>query len=425
MPPSVGSSGGWNPICSSLTRETRSARRPTSPCFRSGSGHPWPAPRARWPWCSAPIGLYAVIAYLVEKRDARARDPSGAERPLRDSTPARAGNGGVGHRGTTSVPAPKPGPPGCKRVVAQVGQRNCTGGSGRVPKRSSCSSSRSARRPSRGLPGAWSRLDVPLDAASRLTRILTPGANRVTRWRPSKETVDAKPVSQTRAPERSTGVSTSGEAGRSDLPIRRAGRRALRFRRPVSQEAVRPRHQRRFEGGATDSGTRRGTGTVEAFLILWRTSGAHGPGATVSVLCTALRLGIDEHAPGDPEGPSCATAETRRGHADPGRTAPRLGDERWTSVLRVIAAIRREHAAMLLLRSQGFSYDEMATTLDLRSASVGTLLRRARQVLCKEYVRSTWPDMTIPTSTAGWTTGWQPWVRPRRARRRPSGHWRN
>ena len=124
---------------------------------------------------------------------------------------------------------------------------------------------------------------------------------------------------------------------------------------------------------------------VDAFLKLWRTPGAHGPGASAWVLRTALRLGIDElrratlrarYAPllrliGDtptPEDRAAAGEERRR-------------------VLRVLAVIRREYAALLLLRNQGFSYDELAATLDLRSTSVGTLLRRSRQAFRKEYVR--------------------------------------
>ena len=120
---------------------------------------------------------------------------------------------------------------------------------------------------------------------------------------------------------------------------------------------------------------------VDAFLKLWRTPGAHGPGASAWVLRTALRLGIDE-----------LRRATRRariapllrlvGDAPTPEDSAAAGEER-RRVLRVLAAIRREHAALLLLRS----YDELATTLDLRSTSVGTLLRRARQAFCKEYVR--------------------------------------
>ena len=196
-----------------------------------------------------------------------------------------------------------------------------------------------------------------------------------------KETVDAKPVSQTRAPERSTGVSTSGEAvgairdtGLADAPFDFDGLFRAQYGRVISVVSRVVRNPGRAEELA-----------VDAFLKLWRTPGAHGPGASAWVLRTALRLGIDE-----------LRRATRRARVAPllrlvGDTptpedSAAAGEER-RRVLRVLAAIRREHAALLLLRSQGFSYDEMATTLDLRSTSVGTLLRRARQAFCKEYVR--------------------------------------
>jgi RNA polymerase sigma-70 factor (ECF subfamily) len=41
---------------------------------------------------------------------------------------------------------------------------------------------------------------------------------------------------------------------------------------------------------------------------------------------------------------------------------------------------------MLLLRSEGLSYAELAAALDLNPASVGTLLTRAGQAFKKEYV---------------------------------------
>jgi RNA polymerase sigma-70 factor (ECF subfamily) len=42
---------------------------------------------------------------------------------------------------------------------------------------------------------------------------------------------------------------------------------------------------------------------------------------------------------------------------------------------------------MLILRSQVFSYEELAATLNLNPASVGTLLSRAQQAFRKEYTR--------------------------------------
>jgi RNA polymerase sigma-70 factor, ECF subfamily len=51
-----------------------------------------------------------------------------------------------------------------------------------------------------------------------------------------------------------------------------------------------------------------------------------------------------------------------------------------------LGAITPRQAELLLLRSQGLNYDELASTLDLNPASVGTLLSRAQQAFRKEYV---------------------------------------
>jgi RNA polymerase sigma-70 factor (ECF subfamily) len=53
----------------------------------------------------------------------------------------------------------------------------------------------------------------------------------------------------------------------------------------------------------------------------------------------------------------------------------------------VLSAIERRHAELLLLRSHGFTYDELASALELNPVSVGTLLSRAQQAFRKEYVR--------------------------------------
>jgi RNA polymerase sigma-70 factor, ECF subfamily len=52
----------------------------------------------------------------------------------------------------------------------------------------------------------------------------------------------------------------------------------------------------------------------------------------------------------------------------------------------VLSVIERRHAELLLLRSHGFTYDELASMLKLNPASVGTLLSRAQQAFRKEYI---------------------------------------
>jgi RNA polymerase sigma-70 factor (ECF subfamily) len=62
----------------------------------------------------------------------------------------------------------------------------------------------------------------------------------------------------------------------------------------------------------------------------------------------------------------------------------REGQQRVDVVLSVIAP---RHAELLLLRSNGLSYDELASALELNPGSVGTFLSRAQQAFRKEYIK--------------------------------------
>jgi RNA polymerase sigma-70 factor (ECF subfamily) len=61
-------------------------------------------------------------------------------------------------------------------------------------------------------------------------------------------------------------------------------------------------------------------------------------------------------------------------------------EQQWR-VRAVLAAIDRRQAEMLLLRNEGFSYQELASTFELNPASVGTFLARAQQAFRKEYFK--------------------------------------
>jgi RNA polymerase sigma-70 factor, ECF subfamily len=61
--------------------------------------------------------------------------------------------------------------------------------------------------------------------------------------------------------------------------------------------------------------------------------------------------------------------------------------EKQARVRRALTALKPTQAALLLLRSEGLSYSETATALDLNPASVGTLLARAGQAFKKEYIK--------------------------------------
>ena len=51
----------------------------------------------------------------------------------------------------------------------------------------------------------------------------------------------------------------------------------------------------------------------------------------------------------------------------------------------VLAVIKPDHAALLMLRAEGLSYQELAAALRLNPASVGTMLARAESKFRQEY----------------------------------------
>ena len=53
----------------------------------------------------------------------------------------------------------------------------------------------------------------------------------------------------------------------------------------------------------------------------------------------------------------------------------------------VLAAMPRREAELLLLRSDEYSYEDLAKALAINAVSVGTLLSRAKQRFRKEYVK--------------------------------------
>jgi len=61
--------------------------------------------------------------------------------------------------------------------------------------------------------------------------------------------------------------------------------------------------------------------------------------------------------------------------------------QRQERVRLLLTAIEPRQAELLVLRSQGFSYEELAATLNLNPASIGTLLSRAQHAFRKEYTR--------------------------------------
>jgi RNA polymerase sigma-70 factor, ECF subfamily len=52
-----------------------------------------------------------------------------------------------------------------------------------------------------------------------------------------------------------------------------------------------------------------------------------------------------------------------------------------------LAALKPDQTTLIVLRSDGFTYAELAAALDLNPTSVGTALSRAEAAFRKEYVK--------------------------------------
>jgi RNA polymerase sigma-70 factor (ECF subfamily) len=63
----------------------------------------------------------------------------------------------------------------------------------------------------------------------------------------------------------------------------------------------------------------------------------------------------------------------------------RAAAEDQENVRAVLAVIKPRQAELLVLRSHGLSYDELAEALSLKPSSIGTFLSRAEQAFRKEF----------------------------------------
>ena len=124
---------------------------------------------------------------------------------------------------------------------------------------------------------------------------------------------------------------------------------------------------------------------VEVLLKWTRHPSAQGDQAGAWLYRTAVRMGLDE-----------LRRQARRDRLDRllrvFSTSPTPEDlravrEEQQQVRAVLRRLRRRHAELLVLRSHGLRYDEVAAALTLNPASVGTLLARAQEAFRKEYVK--------------------------------------
>lgn len=125
---------------------------------------------------------------------------------------------------------------------------------------------------------------------------------------------------------------------------------------------------------------------VDVFLKWSLHPAAHGAGAVGWLYRTAVRCGLDE-----------LRREARRARLERLLAALRASpptpadihasSEEQRRVRAVLAALERRDAELLVLRSHGLSYAQLADALDIRPTSVGTLLARAERAFRTEYVR--------------------------------------
>lgn len=128
---------------------------------------------------------------------------------------------------------------------------------------------------------------------------------------------------------------------------------------------------------------------VEVFLKLSRNLNALAQNPEALLHRAAIRIGLDE-----------LRRKTRRLHyerllrfvggtptPDPNPEEIHSASEERERVRGVLGTMARKQAELLLLRSDGLSYGQLASALHLNPASVGTLLTRAQQKFRKEYIK--------------------------------------
>jgi RNA polymerase sigma-70 factor (ECF subfamily) len=124
---------------------------------------------------------------------------------------------------------------------------------------------------------------------------------------------------------------------------------------------------------------------VEVFLRWSRNPRAQGENAEAWLYRTAERIGLNELR-------GKARRSRYEGMLRMVRRSPtpeeiHAAKEEQDKVRLILAIMNPKQAELLLLRSEGLSYGELASVLGLRSASVGTLLSRAQQAFRKEYMK--------------------------------------
>jgi RNA polymerase sigma-70 factor (ECF subfamily) len=105
---------------------------------------------------------------------------------------------------------------------------------------------------------------------------------------------------------------------------------------------------------------------------------------------TAVRLGLNELRGSSRRARHESLAAITQAFPDPEQA--RAAAEQQRQVREVLAALDPRQASLLVLRSSGLTYEEVAAALELNPASVGTFLSRAQQAFRKEYIKRYGPQ---------------------------------
>jgi RNA polymerase sigma-70 factor (ECF subfamily) len=124
---------------------------------------------------------------------------------------------------------------------------------------------------------------------------------------------------------------------------------------------------------------------VEVFWKLWRDPRVQGDRASGWLYRVAVRMALNELR-------RQARSDRYELLADSPERSPtpeeaHAANEEQRHVRLVLASMDARKAELLLLRSHGLSYDELALSLQMNPKSVGSLLGRAQEAFRKEYIK--------------------------------------
>jgi RNA polymerase sigma-70 factor (ECF subfamily) len=124
----------------------------------------------------------------------------------------------------------------------------------------------------------------------------------------------------------------------------------------------------------------------EAFVRLYR-RGSLPDSPEAWLITVAMNLFRNEKSTRNRRRRLLTVTRGEAAHSDPAPAPDSAGvaDDSRRRVRRAIDALPERERRMLLLQAEGFSYKDIATTLELNEASVGTLLARARRAFRESY----------------------------------------